>query len=99
LFSVALSRRFYAVKVIPISEAAPQLNQLLIDALKGETIVLTNGTEQVELTPRAGVSEGDFELVELEAEMVKALDQSFTPYVPGEFRAMLQEIIRERKKD
>jgi hypothetical protein len=85
------------VKVIPISEAAPQLNQLMIDALNGETIVLTNGAEQVELTPRASAKE-EFESPELEAEMLKALDQPFTPYVPGEFRAMLDQIIRERKK-
>ena len=85
------------MKVIPISEAAPQLNQLMIDALNGETIVLTNGAEQVELTPRSPPSD-EFESPELEIEMLKALDQPFTPYVPGEFRAMLDQIIRERKK-
>lgn len=68
------------VKVIPISEAAPQLNQLMIDALKGETIVLTNGKDEVELMPRTEVGGMDYKLDELEAELLRALEGKLRPF-------------------
>jgi hypothetical protein len=83
------------VKAITIREAQGQLGQLIAKACRGETIVLTDGENQVTLAPRVLDLEEDSP--ELEAELLKAANGPFTPYSSEEMRAACDKIIREKR--
>jgi hypothetical protein len=83
------------VKVISVHEAAAQLERLVAEACKGETIVLTDGERQVTLEPRVLNLEEDSP--ELEAELLKAVEGPHAPYSTEEMRAACQEIIRKKR--
>jgi hypothetical protein len=83
------------VKAITIREAQGQLGQLIAKACRGETIVLTDGENQVTLAPRVLDLEEDSP--ELEAELLKAANGPFTPYSSEEMRAAGDKIIREKR--
>lgn len=83
------------MKAISIVEAQGQLGRLIAEACRGETIVLTDGDNQVTLAPRVLDLEEDSP--ELEAELLKAANGPFTPYSPEEMRAACEKIIRERR--
>jgi len=85
------------VKVVSITEAAPQLGQLVLDALNGEQIILELGEGSVELIPNLGADSDDFVSEEMEAEILRGLEGKATPYVEGEFVAMLQKMRAEKK--
>lgn len=83
------------MKAITIREAQGQLGQLIAKACRGETIVLTDGENQVTLAPRVLDLEEDSP--ELEAELLKAANGPFTPYSSEEMRAACDKIIREKR--
>jgi hypothetical protein len=78
------------VKAISIREAQGQLGQLIAEACRGETIVLTDGDKQVTLAPRVLDLEEDSP--ELEAELLKAANGPFTPYSSEEMREACEKI-------
>jgi hypothetical protein len=83
------------VKAISIREAQEQLGQLVAEACRGETIVLTDGDNRVTLEPRVLDLEEDSP--ELEAELLKAANGPFTPYSSEEMRAACEKIVREKR--
>jgi hypothetical protein len=83
------------MKAISIREAEGQLGQLVAEACRGETIVLTDGDNRVTLAPRILDLEEDSP--ELEAEVLKAANGPFTPYSSEEMRAACEKVIREKR--
>src|SRR5476649_1500334 len=83
------------MKAISIREAEGQLGQLVAEACRGETIVLTDGDNRVTLAPRVLDLEEDSP--ELEAELLKAANGPFTPYSSEEMRAACEKVIREKR--
>ena len=83
------------MKAISIREAQGQLGQLIAEACRGETIVLTDGDKQVTLEPRGLDLEEDSP--ELEAELLKAVNGPHSPYSSEEMRAACEQIVREKR--
>jgi hypothetical protein len=83
------------MKAISSREAEGQLGQLVAEACRGETIVLTDGDNRVTLAPRVLDLEEDSP--ELEAELLKAACGPFTPYSAEEMRAACEKVIREKR--
>ena len=83
------------MKAIAIRDAQEQLGALIAEACRGETIVLTDGDNQVTLEPLILDLEEDSP--ELEAELLKAANGPFTPYSSEEMRAACDKIIREKR--
>ena len=88
------------MKTLTVSEAEGKLGQLLVEASRGDVIVLTDGNIQVTLTPRDAATPFDPEedSPELEAELLKAIDGPYTPYSSEEFRTIGERIIHEKRK-
>ena len=83
------------MKAISIREAQGQLGELIAQACRGETIVLTDGNNEVTLAPHVLDLEADSP--ELEAELLKAANGPFTPYSSEETRAACEKVIREKR--
>jgi hypothetical protein len=83
------------MKAISIREAEGQLGQLVAEACRGETIVLTDGDNRVTLAPRVLDLEEDSP--ELEAELLKAVNGPHTPWKPEEFREIADKALREHR--
>jgi hypothetical protein len=83
------------MKAISIREAEGQLGQLVAEACRGETIVLTDGDNRVTLAPRVLDLEEDSP--ELEAELLKAANGPFSPYHESELREIADRVLRERR--
>ena len=88
------------MKTLTVSEAEGRLSQLLVEAARGDVIVLTDGDIRVTLTPRDATRLIDPEVdsPELEAELLKAIDGPYRPYSEGEFRAIGERIIRDQRQ-
>ncbi|MEW6302948.1 MAG: hypothetical protein AB1705_05725 [Verrucomicrobiota bacterium] len=87
------------MKTLTVHEAEGHLGELLVEAAKGNVIVLTDGEIEVTLTPRsAGPLDLEEDNPELEAELLKAIDGPYTPYSKQELKAMGERIIREKRK-
>jgi hypothetical protein len=86
------------MKVIPVSEAASQLANLITDAVNGEAIFLTNGASQVQLTPRGSEEmQIDWDSPELKAALRLGLEGTPEPYSPEELDRACREALRKRK--
>jgi hypothetical protein len=83
------------VKAISIREAQGQLGELIAQACHGETIVLTDGDNQVTLEPRVLDLEEDSP--ELEAELLKAVNGPHSPMREGELREIADIAVREHR--
>jgi len=83
------------MKAISIHEAEGQLGQLVAEACRGETIVLTDGDNRVTLAPRVLDLEEDSP--ELEAELLKAVNGPHSPWKPEEFREIADKALREHR--
>jgi hypothetical protein len=83
------------MKAISIREAEGQLGQLVAEACRGETFVLTDGDNRVTLAPRVLDLEEDSP--ELEAELLKALNGPHSPWKPEEFREIADKALREHR--
>ena len=84
------------MKAISIREAEGQLGQLVAEACRGETIVLTDGDNEVTLSPRPFLDLEE-DSPELEAELLKAVNGPHTPYSSEEMRAACEKVIREKR--
>jgi hypothetical protein len=83
------------VKAISIQEAQGQLGQLVAEACDGETIVLTDGENQVTLAPRVLDLEADSP--ELEAELLKAVNGPHHPLVEQDLRKIADRALRDHR--
>jgi len=83
------------MKAVSIREAEGQLGQLVAEACRGETIVLTDGDRQVTLAPR--VSNLDEDSPELEGELLKAVNGPHAPMREGELREIADRALREHR--
>jgi len=84
------------MKAISVEEAKSRLPDLIAEACRGETIVLTDGDNKVTLSP--GVSLNlDEDSPELEAELLKAVNGPHSPYSSEEMRAACGRIAREKR--
>ena len=83
------------MKAVSIHEAEGQLGQLVAEACRGETIVLTDGDKRVTLAPR--VLDLEENGPELEAELLKAVNGPHSPYSSEDMRAACDRIIREKR--
>jgi hypothetical protein len=84
------------MKAISIREAEGQLGQLVAEACRGETIVLTDGDNEVTLSPRPFLDLEE-DSPELEAELLKAVNGPHSPYSSEEMRAACEKVIREKR--
>jgi antitoxin (DNA-binding transcriptional repressor) of toxin-antitoxin stability system len=84
------------MKAISIREAEGQLGQLVAEACRGETIVLTDGDNEVTLSPRPFLDPEE-DSPELEAELLKAANGPFSPYRESELREIADRVLRERR--
>jgi hypothetical protein len=84
------------VKAISILEAQGQLGELIAQACRGETIVLTDGDRRVTLEPGVALDleEGS---PELEAELLKAVNGPHAPLREGELREIADRALREHR--
>jgi len=83
------------MKAISIREAEGQLGRLVAEACHGETIVLTDGENEVTLSPRPALDLEE-DSPELEAELLQAVNGPHSPYSSEEMRAACEQIIREK---
>jgi hypothetical protein len=83
------------MKAISVKDAQEQLGQLIAEACRGETIVLTDGDKQVTLFPGPALDLEE-DSPELEAELLKGFEGPYTPYVAGETMALCEKMIREK---
>jgi hypothetical protein len=84
------------MKAISIHEAEGQLGQLVAEACRGETIVLTDGNNEVTLLPRP-VLDLEEDSPELETELLKAVNGTHTPMRKGELREIADRALREHR--
>ena len=84
------------MKAISIRDAEGQLGRLVAEACRGETIVLTDGENEVTLSPRP-VLNLEEDSPELEAELLKAANGPFTPYSFEEMHAACNRILQEHR--
>jgi hypothetical protein len=83
------------MKAVSIHEAQGQLGQLVAEACRGETIVLTDGDNRVILEPR--VLDPEEDSPELEAELLKAVNGPHEPMREGELREIADRALREHR--
>ena len=84
------------MKAISIRDAEGQLGRLVAEACRGETIVLTDGENEVTLSPRP-ILDLEEDSPELEAELLKAANGPFSPYSSEEMRAACNRILQEHR--
>ena len=84
------------MKAISVREAEGQLGQLVAEACRGETIVLTDGDNEVTLSPRPFLDLEE-DSPELEAELLKAANGPHSPYSSEEMRAACNRIPQEHR--
>ena len=83
------------MKAISIREAQGRLGELIAKACHGETIVLTDGDNEVTLAPHVLDLEEDSP--ELEAELLKAVNGPHSPMREGELREIADRALREHR--
>ena len=84
------------MKAITVREAQGQLGQLVAEACRGETIVLTDGDNEVTLSPRPSLDLEE-DSPELEAELLKAANGPFRPYRESELREIADRALQEHR--
>ena len=83
------------MKAISIREAQGQFGELIAQACRGETIVLTDGNNEVTLAPHVLDLEEDSP--ELEVELLKAVNGPHAPMREGELREIADRALREHR--
>ena len=84
------------MKAISILEAQGQLGELIAQACRGETIVLTDGDRLVTLEPGVALDLEE-DSPELEAELLKAVNGPHAPLREGELREIADRALREHR--
>jgi hypothetical protein len=85
------------MKAITVVEAEGQLGRLVAEACRGELIVLTDGENEVTLSPRPALDLEE-DSPELEAELLKAANGPFAPLREGELREIADRALREHRE-
>ena len=88
--------KFIPVKTLTIQEAQPQLGLLIAEANAGNVIVVTDGPRKVTLQPGTSLDLEEDSL-ELEAELLSAIDGPYTTYSADEMRGIVERVIRDEK--
>jgi hypothetical protein len=81
------------VKTLTVGETQGKLAELIAEAHQGAVIVLTDGEKRVWLDSRKPL-DLDTDNSELEVELVKGIEGSFTPYSSQEMRSIGERIIK-----
>jgi hypothetical protein len=84
------------MKAITVREAQGQLGQLVAEACRGETIVLTDGDNEVTLSPRP-ILDLEEDSPELEAELLKAVNGPHPPLWEDDLRNIADRALREHR--
>ena len=84
------------MKTLTVGEAQGQLAKLIAEAHQGAVIVLTDGEKQVWLDTHKPL-DLETDNPELEAELLKSTNGSFTPYSAKEMRSLGERIIKEKR--
>ena len=83
------------MKTLTVGEAQGRLADLIAQAHQGEVIVLTDGEKQVWVDTQRPL-DLETDNLELESELLKAIDGPFSPYSPNEMRSIGERIIKEK---
>jgi len=84
------------VKAISILEAQGQLGELIAQACRGETIVLTDGDRRVTLEP--GITlDLEEDSPELEAELLKAVNGPHHPLRENDLKEIAERALRDHR--
>ncbi|MBI4658445.1 MAG: hypothetical protein HY735_06300 [Verrucomicrobia bacterium] len=87
------------MKTLSVREAQPQLDRLLVEAARGDLIVLTDGDIQVRLAP-FGVGHAldpEADTPELEAELLKAVRGPHSPFSEAELHEIAGRAVQEHR--
>jgi hypothetical protein len=89
------------MKTVTITAAQPELRRLVEEAFDGTLVVLAYGEKRVKLeryVPVSGAVEFDLEQdsAELEAELLKAVRGTFTPYSRQDLDAIAERVRVEK---
>ena len=84
------------MKAVTILEAQGQLGHLIAEACRGELVVLTDGDKQVALEPRVPLNLEE-DSPELEAELLRAVKGSHSPFEEGDLRALANKTLAEHR--
>jgi hypothetical protein len=89
------------MKTVTITAAQPELRRLVEEAFDGTPVVLAYGEKRVKLeryVPVSGAVEFDLEQdsAELEAELLKAVRGTFTPYSRQDLDAIAERVRVEK---
>ena len=84
------------MKSFTVQEAQTQLGQLIIEAHRGDVIVLTDGDKEVVLNPRAAI-DPQVNSPELEAELLKAVRGAHGPFAESELRELADRAVGEHR--
>ena len=84
------------MKAVSIREAEGQLGELIAEACRSEFIVLTDGDKQVALEPRVRLDLEE-DSPELEAELLRAVNEPHAPFSEAELRESANKALREHR--
>lgn len=84
------------MKAITVREAQGQLGRLVAEACRGEVIVLTDGDNQVTLSPH-GALDLEVDSPELEAELLKAANGPIAPLRESELEEIADRALQEHR--
>ena len=82
------------MKAIPIAEAQGRLGELIAQACRGDTIVLTDGDRRVTLEPSVALDLEE-DSPELEAELLKAVNGPHSSFRERELQEIADRALRE----
>ena len=82
------------MKSLTVREAAGQLADLIAEAYRGQTVVLTDGDRRVTLQPQTGLDLEE-DSAELEVEMLKAVTGPHAPLGEDELQDIAARARRE----
>ena len=86
------------MKVITVADAKDRLPEIIAEANSGERIILRSGDQEVTLYAGTYLNP-ELDGPELEAELLKSVDEPATPYSSEEFRAIGREILKKYSKE
>lgn len=88
------------MKVVTVSDAQTRLAEIIYQVTEGECIVLKDGDREVTLVRRKSDEFNlDEDSPELEAELLKSIDEPLTPYSSEELHSIGQNILEKLRKE
>jgi hypothetical protein len=86
------------MKTFTVAEAQKQLSQIIADVNRGEYIVRSDGDQKVTLCPGT-VLDPEEDSPELEAELLKSIDEPLSPYSANDFGEIGKGILKKLGKE